>query len=315
MISDDMSSDVLVLGGGISGLTVAFRLANRGLNVRVLEESSQAGGLLSSLARPGYEIERLYHHIFEHDEEALALLQGLGLGENIYWGLCKTGFYYEGRWFDISRPLDLLRFKPLGLSERIRLGLALMKSKREKDPERLDTVSVGEWLRLESEPGLEKVFDRMLLGKFGVGASDISAAFLTGRIRARARNRSVVGYGERFGYLVGGFGQITHRLIEQIENKGGKVKTGAQVNRISKQGSGFVVSTANGGTYEAKRIVSTFSLEDFAKAADFLSGGERERFESIDYVGVLCTCCALDRSISPFYWGTISDPSLPIGAQ
>jgi C-3',4' desaturase CrtD len=52
-----MTHEVVVVGGGIGGLTVAALLAARGVNVCLLEKESRAGGCLTSVQKFGYEFE------------------------------------------------------------------------------------------------------------------------------------------------------------------------------------------------------------------------------------------------------------------
>ena len=52
-----MSYDLVVVGAGIGGLTVAALLAARGLNVCVLERQSQVGGCISRVEFSGHEFE------------------------------------------------------------------------------------------------------------------------------------------------------------------------------------------------------------------------------------------------------------------
>ena len=49
--------DVVVVGGGISGLACAWRLQHAGLNVLVLEASQQVGGVIRSHRIDGYLVE------------------------------------------------------------------------------------------------------------------------------------------------------------------------------------------------------------------------------------------------------------------
>jgi phytoene dehydrogenase-like protein len=52
-----MDYEVIVVGGGIGGLTVAAVLAARGVNVCLLERQSQVGGCLATVEHAGYQFE------------------------------------------------------------------------------------------------------------------------------------------------------------------------------------------------------------------------------------------------------------------
>ena len=303
--------DAIVVGAGISGLTAAYLLAKAGKRTLVLEREPQIGGLLAVIRRGGFEIERLYHHLFSHDSAVFRLLTNLGLMEEVYWGDARSGFYHGSRWYDVSKPLDLLRFKPLSLFERIRLGLALFQSRHEKNPEHLDGVSVRRWLGLKSGSRLEAVFDSLTRGKFGLDSGEVSAAFLCGRFGARTRTRARDNSSERFGYLGGGLRLLVERIAERVEDAGSAIVTGCRVERISRAGDGFRVAAEGLGEVEARHLVSTIPPAELALVADFLAPEQRESMRAVDYIGVACLCCALDRPLSPYYWGTIGDPRLP----
>src|ERR687894_829343 len=52
-----MSYDVVVVGGGIGGLTVAALLSARGVNTCLLERQSQVGGCIARVEFSGYDFE------------------------------------------------------------------------------------------------------------------------------------------------------------------------------------------------------------------------------------------------------------------
>ncbi|MGH9427830.1 MAG: FAD-dependent oxidoreductase, partial [Terriglobia bacterium] len=53
-----MDCEVVVVGGGIGGLTVAALLAQRGVAVCLLARESQVGGCAASLEKFGYSFEQ-----------------------------------------------------------------------------------------------------------------------------------------------------------------------------------------------------------------------------------------------------------------
>ena len=50
--------DVLIVGGGISGLTVARLLANEGIHVEVWEKDNRPGGKINTEMYQGYRLEQ-----------------------------------------------------------------------------------------------------------------------------------------------------------------------------------------------------------------------------------------------------------------
>src|ERR1700674_848233 len=55
-----MDCEVVVVGGGIGGLTVAALLAERGIDVCLLERESRVGGCVTSFEKFGYSFEQGY---------------------------------------------------------------------------------------------------------------------------------------------------------------------------------------------------------------------------------------------------------------
>src|SRR6266699_3210327 len=55
-----MDCEVVVVGGGMGGLTVAALLAQRGMNVCLLERQSEVGGCAASFDKFGFTFEQSY---------------------------------------------------------------------------------------------------------------------------------------------------------------------------------------------------------------------------------------------------------------
>lgn len=71
--------DVLVVGGGVAGLTAAWSLRQSGLDVKVLEEQGTAGGNVQTVARAGHRMESGPHSFMGAAEHVWRLLDELEL--------------------------------------------------------------------------------------------------------------------------------------------------------------------------------------------------------------------------------------------
>ncbi|HLF78752.1 MAG TPA: FAD-dependent oxidoreductase, partial [Dehalococcoidia bacterium] len=150
---------VAIVGGGIAGLTAAYRLTQGGHNVSLFEAGPELGGLVRTFDVRGEPLEAFYHHIFSTDTTIVRLAEELGLGERLVWKDSKVGFYYKGRLWPFVTPLDLLRFEPLPLIDRVRLGLAGLYLRRQDDWHRYEEVTAWEWLRrYVGQKGLDVVW-------------------------------------------------------------------------------------------------------------------------------------------------------------
>src|SRR5262245_57611893 len=69
--------DVIVIGGGISGLTAAWKLAERGFGVTLLEAEGETGGQARAFQVGGRTVEHGSHAFFGYYETILRLIDEL----------------------------------------------------------------------------------------------------------------------------------------------------------------------------------------------------------------------------------------------
>ena len=142
--------DVVVVGAGFTGLAAAHDLAKAGRKVLVLESDASPGGLAGTFEfQDGVRIEKFYHHWFNNDAYVPQLVKELGLGSEIVTLASKTAMYFNGRQWRLSTPWDLLRFKPVSLLSRIRLGLLVFRVRKIRDWRSIEHLSIREWLEPE----------------------------------------------------------------------------------------------------------------------------------------------------------------------
>ena len=137
---------VVVIGGGFGGLAAAWELARHGTAVTVLEADAEVGGLAGSFEVNGRPLEKFYHHWFTNDVHVTELVRELGTEDRVLFRPTRTGMYFANTVFRLSAPLDVLRFAPLRLIDRVRLAALALRARGVKDWRRLETLTAKEWL-------------------------------------------------------------------------------------------------------------------------------------------------------------------------
>ena len=79
---------IIVVGGGISGLSVAWKLSEKGYDVNVIESDKSIGGLAKSIKIENYYFDIGPHSFFTEDKEIL-LIQGAGNISEVSKGIKK----------------------------------------------------------------------------------------------------------------------------------------------------------------------------------------------------------------------------------
>ena len=74
-------TDVIIIGGGISGLSTAWWLAQAGVSVQVWEAENRIGGKIKSQQQDGYLTERAASLLMNFRPEVAQLVSEAGLDE------------------------------------------------------------------------------------------------------------------------------------------------------------------------------------------------------------------------------------------
>jgi oxygen-dependent protoporphyrinogen oxidase len=100
------SVDVVIIGGGISGLSAAYELERRGVPYTLLESSPRLGGLIRTEYLDGFTIEAGPDSVLAQKPAALQLCEELGLGPRILSALPpRTAFIlHRSRLVPIPSP-------------------------------------------------------------------------------------------------------------------------------------------------------------------------------------------------------------------
>jgi protoporphyrinogen oxidase len=305
-------SQVAIIGGGFAGLAAAWELVSRGITPIVLEADDSVGGLAGSFDVNGERLERFYHHWFTSDRHVSNLARELGTDDRIIYRATRTGLYFANTVFRLSAPLDVLRFTPLSLPARIRLGLLALRARSVSDWRQLEDLTAEEWLvSLGGREGFDVVWKPLLEGKFGPYASQVSAVWFWNKLTLRGGSRSKGG-GESLAYYRGGFATLADQLAGAIRLAGGEVRTSQPVRELLFRDGRVTGVRTDAEVIAADAVLATPALPIVADlAAPHATREYVEQLRRIDYLANVCLVLELDRSLSETYWLNVNDPGFP----
>ena len=335
----DRRKHVCVIGAGLTGLTVAYRLSLQGYRVTVLESTMQPGGMVSSFTIGREKIEHIYHHIFTSDVYVTDLAKELGIDDSIKWYEPHDALYMDKKLYPFTSPVDLIRFRPIPFIERIRTGLAVLKAKKVDDITELENMTAEEWLiRNSGQKAYDALWKPLLRSKFDNDASKVSAVWIWNKFKLRGNSRGKTAAREMLGYMEGSFRGLIEALVRRITANGGVIRYGYTVFGITRTGpvSGCdstgsaaasslsdnppegpfrltcMLEDCSSVGIDADSVVATVSASRFAAMSGELGLPTEyvRRSADIRYKGDLCMILRLRRGLSPYYWTTVCD-SLP----
>ena len=306
-------NDVVIVGGGFTGLTAAYVLSKRGLRVRVIESDGSAGGLAGTFEfSDGVKLERFYHHWFNNDAFVPELVKELGMEGEVITLPTRTGMYFNGRMWKLSSPLDLLRFTALSLVDRIRLGFVVLQVRRIKDWRTIEHLSIREWLEsLCGKSVYRVVWAPLITSKFSIYAEAVNAVWMWKKLVLRGSTRNEKG-GEELAYFKGGFGRLAEAMVAAIKGAGGEVSTNEKVEGIRSVGNRLVALQTTRGEVTGHQFLFTPA---FPIIADIFAGSVEpdwiESLRRVRYLGNMCLVLRLKYSLSETYWLNVNDPGFP----
>ena len=282
---------VAIVGGGILGMTAAYRLAQEGAHVALYERSNDLGGLVGSFDFDGYPVDRFYHVILPTDDRVRGLAEELGLGDRFRFRPTKVGFYGAGRLFSMTSPKEFLTFPLLRPRDRVRLAAFVLRCQLTKD-----------YSELDDKPLLDSKFD----GQY----DDLPATYIWARTRRMSKTRDKSG-AEVMGWLEGGYQTLIDSLEAKIRELGGEIHASTAVEEIAGRG-GAVTGLSVEGQFRPFDFVLCTLAPPMARSLlseDLLPLAPADHCR---YLGVVCLLLRTRRSISPYYHLNITDRRVPL---
>ena len=289
---------MVVVGGGISGLTAALDLARQGLSVLVLEATDRVGGKLRAGEVAGVTVDVGAEAMVNRRPEAVELASGLGLPV-VHPTPATSRVWTRGGLRRLPRtlmgaPLDLADLEDAGvLSEA---GLRRARQEPTLPPTEGDEdVSVGELVDHRFGPEVtDRLVEPLLGGVYAGRAREISAQAAVPQLLSLARGGSVVARAAAvagpvgtaatpvFAGVEGGMWRLPEAVAAALPPKRVEVRTGVTVLAVRRTPDGFRVETSAGVEPCAGVVLATPAGPTARLLVDLAPGAAAE-LARIDY--------------------------------
>jgi len=293
-----MARTAAVIGGGISGLASACRLAARGFAVTLYESETFLGGLGTTFPYHGGHLERFYHCILPDDAHLVAWIRELGLEPDLLWKPTAMGFMYQQKVYPMNTAMDLIRFSPLSLWERFRLGLMGLKARRMGNDSRLDHVSAESWIRgMVGDRVFDVLWKPLLAAKIGDHYPALPALYVSSRMSREKNSQQEVK-----GCLKSGYRSLIDAFERRLREQNAHIHFGVRVHAIAKDGERMTLIRDDGTRESFDLVVATSPLVQFQRMTADLGLPVKLAGLKLDYQGVVSGVFLTREPLTRYYW-------------
>ncbi len=269
------TSDIIIAGGGISGLTATYKLLENGKDVRLLHMGEEAGGALKTVHKNGWTLETGPNTIVVTNVFLRDLIQSLGLdgkvvearpaSKNRYIVKDKQLMALPGGAFDFLRtPLFSGRAKLRLLKEPfIKRGTdpdeSLADFVRRRLGDEFLTYAINPFVAGVYAGNPENLSTRLAFPMLGV-LEDKYGSLIKGQFKIKPEDRKPGDLPRSSAPMVT-FKKGNKDLIDALTTKIGDNRVSSfKISRIEKNEQGFKVVSSDGKALKCSKLVLTLPL-------------------------------------------------------
>ena len=290
-----MEKRVIILGAGFTGLSLAWRLCERGINVSVLEAQKDIGGLAGTHRENGYCMDVGPHSLFSEDGEILDIMLKLFNGD-LTPRPRQVKFYYQGKYLDYPLTAQGVLFQ-MGIWSGMRAGLSFLKEKivpRRRHITGADDETVEEWAISSFGEHMYRTFFKPYTEQFWkIPCSELSSRSIPTHTRMSFANTLRLLLHRRVGkgkvslieretlptyYPASGFAEIAERIAGVARNAGAEILSRSRVTGVVKLSENRYrvryISDGEEKDIEGTDVVSTIPVHQYIEMLDPPAPGE-----------------------------------------
>jgi protoporphyrinogen/coproporphyrinogen III oxidase len=270
---------VVIIGGGISGLSTAYDLAGGGAASTILESRPRLGGVIQTECVDECTIEAGPDSFLSAKPAALELIRELGLADQVIGSndhLRVTYVRKGGRLVPLpdglmmmvpTKILPLVTTRLLGFGAKVRMGLELLRAARMN----ADDESVADFVRRHyGQEAVDYLAEPLLSGIYGGDPRELSVtavlprfvelaakygSLTRGVLAERAKTSAGTAPEPLFRTLKGGLGQLVDALTASIRGKAAVRRGRAEtIERVDAGGVRFRIRV-DGDWMQAAHVV------------------------------------------------------------
>ena len=306
--------NIVVVGGGYTGIAAANELSNKGFSVALIEKGNYLGGLGKTIKLSnGYECEAFYHHFFTHDCDLLSYSEQF-LKVKPKFNETKMAIFFKGKHNSWNGIIDLIKYPHINLVGKVRFLLAtLLLSKRLMNSKFLDNTNLSNGLlKLYGSKSYTSIWNPMIKGKFGNKVDSIPLRWMEGRLKQRIESRKAGK--EKLGFLVGSLSKLTDSITNNIKKNKSEILTNSLIenitlNKDTNKYELFIEKNDLKKIIYADKIIFTTSSKVANKLISNIET-HNKNWLNHKYFTAYCVVIELKESLSEYYWTNIADRDL-----
>jgi len=245
----ERANTIVVVGGGLAGLSAAALAARAGARVTLVEKAGGIGGRAATQTKAGF-VQNLGPHALYRGAAGMRVLRGLGIEPRGGIPSASGGHAVAGGRLHAlpGGPVSLLTTSLLGLGAKLEVGRLLARLPR-VDAAAVDGVTIHDWLArtIQHEPVRRLVEALFRLSTYVNDPRRMSAGLAVRQLQLALAHNVL--------YLDGGWQTLATGLRERGEQAGVRFVTSARAVRVEHDGAVRAVVLADGTRLEAAATI------------------------------------------------------------